>query len=171
MEIWLTLYSFALYWHIKAIVQLSKSRRTFLAYQIHHICTMIDCNVDGLLLKVKHAKIPFPYSFFFSPINYDFDIRSEIQFSTGFFFAHFFYFISIEYSATLLLHFPVLPSTTQRCISKKKKKDWRILCFFFLYRSKKIWVFFASKWLYFSAKIQSFLKLRFSAKKSWTFVQ
>lgn len=137
MEIWLTLYSFALYWHIKAIVQLSKSRRTFLAYQIHHICTMIDCNVDGLLLKVKHAKIPFPYSFFFSPINYDFDIRSEIQFSTGFFFAHFFYFISIEYSATLLLHFPVLPSTTQRCISKKKKKDWRILCFFFSIGQKR----------------------------------
>ena len=102
---------------------LSKSNRAEYIFGIantSNLRTMIDCNVDGLLLKVKHAKIPFPYSFF-SPINYDFDIGSEIQFSTGFFFvfAHFFYFISIEYSSYST---SALPSSTQRCISKKKKK-------------------------------------------------
>lgn len=105
---------------------LSKSNRAEYIFGIantSNLRTMIDCNVDGLLLKVKHAKIPFPYSFFFSPINYDFDIGSEIQFSTGFFFAHFFYFISIEYSSYST---SALPSSTQRCISKKKKKKKRL---------------------------------------------
>ena len=108
---------------------LSKSNRAEYIFGIantSNLRTMIDCNVDGLL-KVKHAKIPFPYSFF-SPINYDFDIGSEIQFSTGFFFAHFFFFISIEYSSYST---SALPSSTQRCISKKRKKRLKNSLLFF----------------------------------------
>ena len=78
---------------------------------------------------------------FFSPINYDFDIGSEIQFSTGFFFAHFFYFISIEYSSYST---SALPSSTQRCISKKRKKRLKNSLLFFPIGQKDL-RFFAVK--------------------------